>query len=187
MNRQQKLALIVAAANFAVIFLFPPFDSYSFTDSTVPIFAGFQFFFSKGAHEAVNTGVLFLEAAVVLINTGIAWLLLRDKKVEVTRRKFNYQNATLLTVAVNLVVILLFPPFEYYYAVTRAALPTFQGFFFIFFAGPKHTIVTTVLYLEVVFVLINGALFWFLFKERTLPTISPEEALRIAHGLQKRR
>jgi hypothetical protein len=90
-----------------------------------------------------------------------------------------------MVVAVNLVVILLFPPFENYSAVTRAILPSFQGFYLIFAAPPEHIIVTTLLYIEVIFVLVNGGLLWLLFKERKLPVLTPEEALKLMRELRK--
>ena len=63
-------------------------------------------------NETVNGDVLFLEIAVLLINVAIAWLLLRDvKNLTGSKKYFNYQNAILLVVAVNLTLILLFPPF----------------------------------------------------------------------------
>ncbi len=184
MNQRQKLTLIIAAINLALMLLFPPFDSYSIANSIIPIFSGFHFAFSKGVNEAVNSGVLFLETAVVLINAGIAWLLLQSRKV-VTLRKVNYQNATLVVVAVNLVVILLFPPFENYSAVTRAILPSFQGFYFIFAAPHKHVIVTTLLYIEVIFMLVNGGLLWLMFKERTQLVLTPEEEMKLLRELRK--
>ena len=52
------------------------------------------------------------------------------------------------------------------FAVTNAALPNFEGFYFIFSQKPNHTIVGTILYIEVIFILVNGGLFWLMFKQR---------------------
>ncbi len=186
MNQRQKIMLVIAAINLALIFLFPPFDSYSIANSIIPIFSGFHNAFGKAANEAINSSVLFLEAAVVLINTGIAWLLLQRKKT-VTRRKINYQNATLVVVAVNLVVILLFPPLENHSSITHAFLPSFQGFYFIFAAPPEHVIVTAMLYIEAIFVLVNGALLWLMFKEKTQVVLTTDEKLKLLRELQKNR
>ena len=184
MNRKQKIALWVGVANLAVILLFPPFDSFSFTDTKALIFAGFQFVFVHGSNEVINGNVLFLEIVVLLVNVGVAWLLLRDVRHAFgTRRHFNYQNAILLVVAANLTVILLFPPFEHVNAITGALLPTFQGFYFIFSAGPMLTIVAPILYLEVVFVLFNGAVLWLLFKKEKTVDLSPQEAMQLMHEL----
>ena len=188
MNHKQKIALLVGMANLAVILLFPPFDSFSFTDTKALIFAGFQFIFSRGSNEVINSDMLFLEIVVLLVNVGVAWLLLRDARHALgTKRHFNYQNAILLVVAANLTVILLFPPFEYFYALTSALLPTFQGFYFIFSAGPMLTIVTPILYLEVIFVLFNGAVLWLLFRKEKTPELSPQEAMQLMRELSGKR
>lgn len=184
MNRKQKIALWMGMANLAVILLFPPFDSFSFTDTKALIFAGFQFAFARGSNEIINGNVLFLEIVVLLVNVGVAWLLLRDVKHTLgTKRHFNYQNAILLVVAANLTVILLFPPFEHVNAITSALLPTFQGFYFIFSAGPMLAIVTPILYLEVIFVLFNGAVLWLLFRKDKAVELSPQEAMQLMREL----
>jgi hypothetical protein len=173
MNHRQKIALWLGAVNLVVLLLFPPIDSFSYTDTKALVFAGFQFVFTLGANQVINSDVLFLEIVVLLVNVGVAWLLLRDgKNAFGAKRRFNFQNAILLTVAANLTVILLFPPFEYFYAITNAILPTFQGFYFIFQAGPMLTIVTPLLYLEVIFVLFNGTMLWLLFKREVAQEFS---------------
>jgi len=180
MNRKQKIALWGGAINLAILFLLPPVDSFSFTDPTALMFSGFHFVFSLAANELINKDMLFLENVVLLVNVGIAWLLLRDVRYPVgTKRRFNFQNAILVFVAINLIVILLFPPFEYYFAISKAAFPTFQGFYFIFSAESMLTIVTALLYLEVVFVLFNGAMFWLLFRRSEEKELSPQEAMEL--------
>jgi hypothetical protein len=89
-------------------------------------------------------------------------------------------------VAINLVVIVLFPPFESVYAMTNAALPTFEGFYFIFARQENHVVVATILYLEVFLVLINGALFWLIFRERKQEALSPEETMKMMLEMRKR-
>ncbi len=185
MNRKQKLTVLVSLLNLAVIFLFPPFDTFSFANAAIPVFSGFHFAFDVTKSETVNASMLYLEAAVVLINTGIAWLLLQDRKYSVTRRKINYQNATLIVVALNLVLILLFPPFENADDMNSAILPSFQGFYFVFEARPEHVLVTTLLYLEVILVLVNGAIFWLLFRENKDVNLTPEEAQKLMRELRK--
>ncbi len=185
MNLKQKIALWLGAANLTLMLLFPPFDSYSATDTKVPIFAGFHFGFLRGIHEVVNGDVLFLEIVVLFVNIGIAWLLLRDRQsINGTRKYLNYQNAILLMVAANLTVILLFPPFQYVYATTNALLPSFQAFYFIFTAGPMLSVVTPILYLEVIFVLFNGAMLWLLFNRVGARELSPTEAMELMRKLR---
>jgi hypothetical protein len=188
LNLKQKIALSLGAANFALIWLFPPFDSFSFTDIKTPIFAGFHFRFVRAVNEVVNGDVLFLEFVVLLVNVGIAWLLLRDvKNSSGIKERFNYQNAILLVMAANLTVIILFPPFQLSYAVTSALLPNFEGFYFIFMAGPMLTIVTPILYLEVIFVLFNGSVLWLLFNRVKERELSPREAKEMMRKLSGKR
>lgn len=86
----------------------------------------------------------------------------------------------------NLTVILLFPPFEYFYATSNAVLPTFEGFYFIFSAGPMLTIVTPILYLEVMFVLFNGAVLWLLFREKKEKELTPQESAELMRQLSRK-
>ncbi len=186
MNRNQAIAILIAAANIVFIMLFPPFDTYSIARSQIPVFAGFYFYPSRNEYMVVNTSLLFLEVFVVAINACIAMLLLRTKKMRVTRRLVSLQSATLLVVAINLVVILLFPPFESVFAMSRAAIPTFEGFYFIFARQQNHVVVTAVLYMEVFFMLINGAIFWLIFRDRSDAVPTPEEALKLMMEMRKR-
>lgn len=186
MNRRQAIALAIAAANIVLIMLFPPFDVYSIARSQVPVFAGFYFYPSRNQYMIVNMSVLSLEVFVVLINAGIAWLLLRTPKVAVVRRRISLQNATLVFVAVNLVVIMLFPPFDSVFALTKASIPTFEGFYFIFARQANHVIVTAILYIEVIFVLVNGAIFWLIFRDKGTAAPTPEEALKIMLEMRRR-
>jgi hypothetical protein len=185
MNRNQAIAISIAAANILLVLLFPPFDAYSIASAKVPVFTGFEFYPRHTSNMVVNLSLLYLEIIVILINAFIALLLLRDRKVVVTRRRISMQNATLLFVALNLVVILLFPPFESVFAMTNAALPTFEGFYFIFARQANHVIVSTILYLEVLLVLINGALFWLIFRERKPSALTPEEAMKVMMAMRK--
>lgn len=185
MNKNQAIAMSIAAANILLVLLFPPFDAYSIANAKIPVFTGFEFYPRHTTNMVVNLSLLYLEIIVILINAFIAFLLLRDKKVVVKRHRISLQNATLLFVALNLVVILLFPPFESVFAMTNAALPTFEGFYFIFARQANHVIVSTILYLEVLLVLINGALFWLIFRERKPSALTPEEAMKVMLAMRK--
>jgi hypothetical protein len=72
-------------------------------------------------------------------------------------------------------VAVLFPPFENFAAITKAALPTFEGFHFIFGDNPMRQIVTSILYIEVALILVNGALLWLLFRDKTTDEIAAEQ------------
>jgi hypothetical protein len=170
MNRNQGIALAVAVANILLITLFPPIDQFSVASANIPVFAGFYFILSKPPLSLVNADLLAIEILVVLVNLAIAWLLLREKPAGIKRPRLSLQNASLLFTGVNLVLMLLFPPMESVFLVTKAAIPTFEGFFFIFAQKPAHVIVDTLLYIEISFILANGALLWLIFKERKPPT-----------------
>jgi hypothetical protein len=101
--------------------------------------------------------------------------LLRSNKLLVKRRSLSLQNATLIFVAINLVVILVFPPFESVFALSNAAIPSFEGFYFIFARQQNHVIVTAVLYIEVIFVLMDGAIFWLIFRDKAESVPSPKK------------
>ena len=101
-------------------------------------------------------------------------------------RKVDWQRVVLIGVAVNLLLVLLFPPMENFYAVTRAALPSFDGFYFLFGEHGARTIVTQLLYLEVIFVLINGAILWMLFK-KTPGHMTDAEKSALARELMRAR
>lgn len=183
MNQHQAIALGIATVNIALIVLFPPFDVHSIAKAAMPVFGGFDFLLSRNERMVVNTAVLWLELFVVLINAAIAWLLLRTKPASQTRR-MSMQSATLVLVGINLVLIVLFPPFESVYAITRATLPTFEGFYLIFTRQPNHVIVTQILYLEVAFVLVNGALFWLIFRARSRDALTPEQTYRVIQAMR---
>ena len=186
MNRSQWVALGVAAANLALLLSFPPCDLYSVANAKVPVFAGFNFIFARPPLSEINSPILTLEAIVLLINAAVAWLLLRDRPAGARpRRGAGFQNAVLIITAVNLVVMLLFPPFESVFAVTNAALPNFEGFYFIFSQKPNHTIVATVLYIEVIFILVNGCLFWLIFKERKPGHLSSAQLQALSAQLKR--
>ncbi len=169
MNRNQSIALAVAVVNLLLISLFPPVDQYSIASSIVPVFTGFHFIIGKPPLSIINADLLIIEFVVVLANLAIAWLLLQNRSAG-TRRRMSLQSASLIFTGFNLVLMLLFPPMESVFALTKAAIPTFEGFFFIFAQKPAHVIVETLLYIEVIFILINGSLLWLIFKERRPPT-----------------
>lgn len=171
MNKYQWIALAAAAVNLLLVWLFPPYDYISATRNNVPTFDGFHFMFAEqGTNLRVNSTFLHLEFLVILLNAAIAWLLLKTRSVKSDtggseKKAVDWQRIVLIGVGINLLLVLLFPPMENFYAVTRAALPSFDGFYFIFGEHGERTIVTQLLYLEVIFVLANGAILWLLFRK----------------------
>jgi len=185
MNRYQAITLVFAVANLLLVFLFPPFDYISPARSNVPTFEGFAFAFGEHPGRVINSSFLQIEAFVILANAAIAWLLLRDRPRAARERKTDWQRVVLFGVGLNLLLALLFPPMENYYAVTRAALPSFDGFYFLFGEHGKHTIVTAILYIEVFIILANGALLYLLFRNTKPAQLSADERAAILEQLKQ--
>lgn len=169
MNRHQSIALALAVANLLLITLFPPFDQFTIAVSRIPTFAGFYFILTPPQFGVINADLLIIEFVVVLANLAIAWLLVRTRPIGSMRHPLGLQGAALIFTGLNLILMLLFPPMESVFSLTKAAIPTFEGFYFIFTKKPAHVIVETLLYIEVTFILANGALLWLIFKERRPP------------------
>lgn len=184
MNRQQAIALWVAAANLVLVLAFPPYDYISMAHGYVPTFGGFHFVGSAPANSLLNHNFLALEEIVILINIGIAWLLLRRGAPDTGRRINRGQRTVLWLIAINLVLILLFPPFENYYAITKTTLPSFDGFYFVFGDNAQRQIVSALLYIEAALVLANGGLLWLLFTDRRGVDLSAGEEWALAKPLR---
>ncbi len=185
MNRYQAITLVIAVANLLLAFLFPPFDYISPARSNVPTFEGFAFAFDEHPGRVINSSFLQIEAFVILINAAIGWLLLKDRPGAQLGRKTDWQRVVLFGVGLNLLLALLFPPMENYYAVTRAALPSFDGFYFLFGEHGQRTIVTAILYIEVFIILVNGALLYLLFRNTKPVELSAEERAAMVDQLQQ--
>lgn len=184
MSKAQKILLNLTAVNLGLILMFPPFDDYSVTSHDIAIFGGFRFFLIPSANAIINRSFLFLEIAVLLANAAIFWLITLENAGREGKSRFNYRKATLVIIALNLTAILLFPPFEYISNMSKAAIPTFEGFYFLFSHPPYRVIVTSILWLEMIFVLINGGLLLLALKDKQMLRTEDSD---IATRLQKRR
>lgn len=189
MNRLQWITLVVAALNLLLVWLFPPFDYVSQARSGVATFDGFAWAFDSRPNYVVNKSFLQLEWFVVMLNAAIAWLLLRDRPTKAAsgKKSIDWQRIILFGVGVNLLLVLLFPPMENYYAVTRAALPSFDGFYFLFGDHGARAIVPQMLYIEVIFILINGALLYLLLRKGGAVELTPAQRQALAAELRRAR
>jgi hypothetical protein len=185
MNKYQAITLVFAVVNLLIVFLFPPFDYISPARGNVPTFEGFALAFGEHPNRVINSDFLQIEAFVILANAAIAWLLLRDRPRVQVEGKTDWQRVVLFGVGLNLLLVLLFPPMENYYAVTRAALPSFDGFYFLFGQQGTRTIVTAILYMEVFIILVNGALLYLLFRNTKPVKISAEERAAMMDELKR--
>lgn len=186
MNNAQRIALLAAVANLALLLVLPPYDYVSLQRGNVPTFDGFYFAFGSHPNRIVNANFLALELIVVVINACIALLLLRDAPLRQRRSPGGnrQQRAVLALIAINLVLVLLFPPFENFSAITKAALPTFEGFYFLFGDNAQRQLVTTILYIEVALIIINGSLLWLLFKDKSPDEISADQVRALAQKVR---
>ncbi len=181
MNKYQAVMLIAAAINLLLMLLFPPYDYVSYAHGSVPNFDGFLPVFGDHPNSAVNDDFLAIEIFTVLINTLIAWLLLRDRAR--LRRRLDRQNLVLLGVALNLLLALLFPPFQDHYTASKALLPSFDGFYFVFGDNSMRVIVAAMLWLEVIFVLVNGAMLWLLLERPAPRELTAAEQFALSEEL----
>ena len=179
MNKYQALTILVAAINMLLMLLFPPYD-YLSAHHNVPSFDGFLFVFDDHSNREMNNGFLSAELFTVLINAAVAWLLLRDGAR--LRRRLDRQNLVLLGVALNLLLVLLFPPFQDYYTASKALLPSFDGFYFVFGDNSRRVLIAPMLWVEVVFVLVNAAMLWLLLRRPAPEQMS--EAQRYAQAVE---
>lgn len=186
MNFAQRIVLAATCINLALLLMFPPYDYVSLQRGGIPTFDGFYFAFGDLPNRTLNTNFLALEVFVVLINACIAMLLMRDPPLRQLRPPSGnrQQRAVLALVAVNLVVSLLFPPFEYFGAITKATLPTFEGFYFLFGDNSQRQLVTAILYIEVALIMINGGLLWLLFRDKKQEAASADEVRALAQRIR---
>lgn len=186
MNRPQTITLIVAVINLMLILAFPPFDYVSLQRGNVATFDGFYFYFSAHPNRAINVDFLALEVIVMAINAAIAWLLFRERPIGKQQAAGNrLQRMVLWLVGVNLLVVVLFPPFQNFASITRSVFPTFEGFYFLFADNTQRQLVTPILYMEVCLVLINGGILWLLFNSRSATPLSADAIRGLAEDLRQ--
>ena len=185
-SRLQWVVLVVTLANSALISLFPPYDFISIQRGNVPTFAGFYFALGNYNHLVVNSNFLALEMFALLANAAIAWLLLGNRPPAATRMQ-RWRRGVLWLVGINLIVMLLFPPFENFSAITKAVIPTFEGFYFVFGDNAQRQIVTTILYLEIALLFINAGLVMLFLKDSKQTKMSPQELNELAQRMRDRK
>ncbi|MGB7543866.1 MAG: hypothetical protein WBM28_17840 [Burkholderiales bacterium] len=163
MNRFQEVIFVATLVNLAVMLLFPPYETVVM-GLGVTTFDAFYFILARHHNKFIYWNLLLIEMYWVLINAAIAWILLRRRRP--SRRLMSRRNATLVFVSANLVLILLFPPFENYASVLKLAGTYFDSFYFAFGDKGRRQFYVPLLYLEVWWLLLNGAVLWLRFRER---------------------
>ena len=162
MNRLQAIVLGVAAANIALMLLFPPYDSLSMGLGGMQSFDAFYFALDGHPGKVVNANLLLIELYWVIANAAFAWLLLGRRGSEPL---MSPRTGVLVIGAANLVLALLFPPFENYASTLRFSSPHFDGFYFVFGDKANRRFYIPLLYLETVWILVNIAVMWLALRE----------------------
>jgi len=157
MNKFQLTVLIGALANLGLILMFPPFNSQSLLRAGPASFNAFYPAFDAPVNATLNSGLLYLEIFFVLVNAVLAWLLLQGAPQEPSRPRVRWQSVLQWLVIANLLLILLFPPFET--QPDRA----FEGFRFALSGSVQRGIFLPFLFLELFLLALDAAVLWLAF------------------------
>lgn len=164
MNKYQRLVVIVALIDVLIMLIFPPFDSRSLTRGLPGSFDGYQLVFSAFGDKPVNGALLAIQLMFVGANALAAWLVLQTKVHHEDIPTFRYLEGIGIFVAIDLAVILLFPPFEPYSSLQKGTTSTFDSFYFIFGDRSRRPLYLPLLQLEAMWVFINALALWLLFN-----------------------
>jgi hypothetical protein len=184
MNKYQRVIVIVAAANVALMLLFPPFLDNPLRRGVLPNFDGFYPLLTHFGHKRIHNPLLTMEIMFVVINALLAWLLLDRKPAQGKPSEIRYMRAIVLFLVANLVVLLCFPPFETYSSLLKNDAGGFDGFYFV--AGDKRhrNFFVPLLYLEITLVVINALVVWLCFNAvRRGELLAKERIIELAHSL----
>ena len=200
MNKYQRLIIIVAAMNVLLMLLFPPFANQPLAKGMIPGLQGFYPVFMQFGKQPVFTELLTLELLFIAINTLIAWLLLNNQTRDGTLPNVGFTFGILCVAIANLLLIVLFPPYESSRGLIRGDSGFFEGFYFVFGFNYRRVVFTPLLYLECLLVAINAFAIYLLFsvmrnthnlRERSIAELaaklSPEELEQLASDLRQRK
>jgi hypothetical protein len=184
MNKYQRIVVIVAAVNIALMLLFPPFLDNPLRRGVLPSFEGFYPLVSNLGVKRIHNELLTLQIMFVVINGLIAWLLLDRQTSRGELAEFRYTRAIGIFLAANLAVLLAFPPFESYASLAKFEPPTFDSFYFVLGDKRHRNFFIPLLYLEVILVVINVLVVWLLFNTvRRAELFAKEKILELAQAL----
>ncbi len=184
MNKYQRIVVIVAAVNIAIMLLFPPFLDNPLRRGVFPSFEGFYPILTMLGVKRIHSGLLTLQIMFVVINGLIAWLLLDRPPLKGVLPDFRYMRAISLFLVANLVVLLTFPPFESYPSMVKYEAPYFDGFYFAFGDKRQRNFFIPLLYLEITLVVANTLIVWLLFNSvKRDELFARERILELAQAL----
>jgi hypothetical protein len=155
------LALVVG--NLALVLAFPPCDYLSLAHKGLPTFDGFYPFYDIPVNRRVNSDFLALVILVILINACLGLLLLNHSSGPKAYGRLT--RGLICFLGLNLVLVMLFPPFSDYRSLSRSFIPSFEGFYFVFGDNSQRRLVDEVLFIEIAMLLANAALIWLIMRE----------------------
>lgn len=184
MNKYQRIVVIVAAVNIALMLLFPPFLDNPMRRGVIPSFEGFYPLLSTIGVKRIHNELLTLQIMFVVINGLIAWLVLDRPTAKGDLPEFRYMRAIGIFLAANLALLLAFPPFESYASMLKYDTPGFDSFYFVMGDKRHRNIFIPLLYLEITLVVINALVVWLLFNTVQRAELSARERiLELAQAL----
>jgi hypothetical protein len=184
MNKYQRIVVIVAAVNIALMLLFPPFLDNPLRRGMLPSFEGFYPLLSAFGVKRIHNELLTLQIMFVVINGLIAWLVLDRQTAKGELPTFRYTRAIGIFLAANLALLLAFPPFESYASLVKFEAPSFDGFYFVLGDKRHRNFFIPLLYLEILLVVINVLVVWLLFNTvRRAELFAKEKILELAQAL----
>jgi hypothetical protein len=174
MNKYQLSAVLGGFANAFVMVLFPPYDRTAI-GRIEPSFDAYYFFLQPPPGHSVNGGLLSIQLLAVALLVALALALLRGGRADPGRPAGKPQTILLQLAVAAFVVVMLFPPFETMPA-SRMGAATFHGFDIAFGGGIQRGIFVPMLFLELLLLGINVAVFWLLFGafDRSAPRLGTE-------------
>jgi len=184
MNKYQRVVLIVAAVNIALMLLFPPFLDNPLRRGVPPGFEGFYPLLTTLGAKRIHSELLTLQILFVAINGLLAWLLLDRQGPKGEVPEFRYTRAISFFLVGNFALLFVFPPFESYSSMLRFEAPSFDGFYFVLGDKSHRNFFIPLLYMEVVLVVANVLTVWLLFNSvRRAELFAKEKILELAQSL----
>jgi hypothetical protein len=119
--------------------------------------------FDWPARGTLNSGLLYLEILPVLINAALAWLLLQGTPRQPSRPRIRWQSVLQWLVIADLLLILMFPPFETLPLAARMGERAFEGFRFVLSGSIQRGVFLPLLFLELLMLALNATALWLAF------------------------
>src|SRR5260221_1753844 len=140
-----------------LILFAPPFNSQSLFRAGPASFDAFYPAFDAPVGAELKSGLLYLEFFWVVVNAVLEWALMQGVPQQPHTPRVRWQNVLQWLVIANLLVILLFPPFET--QPDRA----FEGFRFALGGSVQRGIFLPFLFLELFLLALDAAALWLAF------------------------